>query len=1095
MNILIKFLALLFFFHPPCLAKHTKFISDYAALLAFKSSLRLEPHNILSTNWSSDTDFCSWYGVSCLHQRVVALQLPNLAIQGRVSSELANLTQLAVLDLSSNDLNGNLPSELGFLQQLRLLNVTRNSLDGTIPPNISRCRLLQQLHLSDNMIKGSIPQELGLLSQLRFLRINNNNLTGKIPSLLGNLSKLEYFYLHENDLEGEIPDEIGDLSNLRLLSFRGNNFTGSIPASIFNISRLQIVDLSINALSGELPSDLGNYLPMLEHLFLDSNRITGKIPVSLSNASKITLLFFTENDLLGNIPSEFGKLHELVWFEFEYNRISGAFPSSLFNISSLEILKARHNYLYGYLPHDLGTWLPNLREIFLSHNQFSGYLPSTICNASKLENLEVANNSFTGPIPMMLGNLVDLITLNLQHNLLENKPGATKLDFLNSLVTSRNLVYLILESNPLNGIFPESIGNLSSNIRVLDAADSGIRGNMPTSLGNLSSLIYLGLASNNLVGNVPPSFIGLQNLERLYLTGNKLEGPFPAELCSIGRLGLLHLGENRLSGAVPPCIGNLTELREMSIAANKFSSKLPSSFWRLVKLDRLNLSRNLLHGFFPSDVGTLKAMNIMDLSFNKFFGEIPNSTGSLQYLVSLDMSRNAFQGPIPDTFSNLLVLEYLDLSTNALSGVIPKSLELLRDLKYLNVSFNNLQGQVPKKGVFANINYRFLMGNPRLCGAPDLYILLCPAQGRKKTRKMSLILRTTVPVAATFLILVALFFTWMIWSRRKHVVGNNESDYPPRMGHQKITYYELLQATENFSQSNLVGSGSSGTVYKGTFSGGTVFAIKVFDMEWQGGLRNFDSECEILSNVRHRNLVKIVSTCSNLDLIAIVLEYMPNGSLDKRLYSDEGCLTLIERLNILIDVALAMEYLHHDYTVPIVHCDLKPANVLLDQDLTAHVADFGIAKMLSQEGNMAQTKTLGTIGYIAPEYGLDGQISTSSDVYSFGILLLETFTRKKPTEDMFSGDLSLHKWISLSFPDAVLDILDANLVSGLGFTRDTIDENQSQIKQLLILIINVAFLCLKELAEERINMREVVEQLKKIRAELTHSHTKYEEED
>ncbi|PHU24969.1 hypothetical protein BC332_03301 [Capsicum chinense] len=222
-----------------------------------------------------------------------------------------------------------------------------------------------------------------------------------------------------------------------------------------------------------------------------------------------------------------------------------------------------------------------------------------------------------------------------------------------------------------------------------------------------------------------------------------------------------------------------------------------------------------------------------------------------------------------------------------------------------------------------------------------------------------------------------------------------------------------------------------------------------------------------------------------LDFTAMVLEYMPNGSLKKKLYSEKNCLHLVERLNIMIDIALAMEYLHHDYTVPIMHCDLKPANVLLDQDLTAHVADFGIAKMLAQEGNIGQTKTLGTIGYIAPEYGLDGQVSTSSDVYSFGILLLETFTRKKTTNDMFRGNLSLHKWVCLSFPDAVLDILDADLVSDIGFRRVTVDENQSQIKQLLVLIINVAFLCLKELPEERINMREVVVQLKKIRAELT----------
>uniref|UniRef100_A0A1U7V4M9 Probable LRR receptor-like serine/threonine-protein kinase At3g47570 n=1 Tax=Nicotiana sylvestris TaxID=4096 RepID=A0A1U7V4M9_NICSY len=523
----------------------------------------------------------------------------------------------------------------------------------------------------------------------------------------------------------------------------------------------------------------------------------------------------------------------------------------------------------------------------------------------------------------MLGNLVHLKNLNLQNNLLGNKPGATYLDFLNSLVNCRNLEYLILESNPLNGMFPESIGNLSSKMKVLPAANCGIRGSIPISLGNLSSLIYLGLANNNLVGNVHPSFVGLQNLERLYLTGNKLQGPFPTELCSIQRLGVLHFGENRMSGSIPSCIGNLTELREMSIAANNFNYNLPSSFWRLIKLDGLNLSKNLLHGFLPSDVGNLKAVNIMDLYFNKFFGEIPNSIG------------------------------------NVLIGMIPKSLELLRDLKYLNVSFNNLQGEVPKKGVFANLSYRFLMGNPRLCGAPDLHIPLCPAQGSRTTRKKSLILGTTVPAVSTFLILVALFFTWMIWSRKKHVKSKNGSDSSFRIGHQKISYYELLQATENFSQSNLLGSGSSGTVYKDKLSGDNVFAIKVFDMQWQGALKVFDSECEILSNVRHRNLVKIVSTCSNMDFVAMVLEYMPNGSLDKRLYSDRNCLSLVERLNIMIDVALAMEYLHHDYTVPIVHCDLKPANLLLDQDLIAHVADFGIAKMLAQEGNIAQSQDSG----------------------------------------------------------------------------------------------------------------------------------------
>ncbi|XP_019182899.1 PREDICTED: receptor kinase-like protein Xa21 [Ipomoea nil] len=225
--------------------------------------------------------------------------------------------------------------------------------------------------------------------------------------------------------------------------------------------------------------------------------------------------------------------------------------------------------------------------------------------------------------------------------------------------------------------------------------------------------------------------------------------------------------------------------------------------------------------------------------------------------------------------------------------------------------------------------------------------------------------------------------------------------------------------------------------------------------------------------------------------MAIILEFIPNGSLDKWLYSDRQHLSLVQRIDIVTDIAMALEYLHHDYTVPIVHCDLKPSNVLLDEDLVAHVADFGISKVFTQDETLVQTKTLGTIGYLAPEYGQDGHVSTSSDVYSFGILLLETFTRKKPTDDMFSGDLTLQKWVSCSLPDALMEVLDADLfVDELGWTRDCSSSSSSgsiqiRIEQLLASIIHVALLCLKESPEDRINTRNVVIQLKKIKAEFS----------
>ncbi|XP_011097228.1 receptor kinase-like protein Xa21 [Sesamum indicum] len=1075
------FWFLIFSFPSSCSALETN-ATDYEALMAFKSHLLLQQDSILATNWSSTAHFCSWFGVRCLNQRVISLLLSGLALQGQLSSDIANMSNLVVIDLSSNDLGGVLPSELGFLQQLRVLNVTKNSLQGRIPANLSQCGELQELDLSYNFIAGSIPEELGRLSNLRHLAVDHNNLTGRIPASLGNFSKLEYFYLHENDLVGEIPVELGKLASVTVMALRGNNHTGSIPDSIFNISTMQVMDLSINGLSGQLPKSLGSHLSSLEHLFLDSNRITGRIPTFLSNASKLTKLFLTENDLSGNIPNEFSELQNLEWFEFEYNQISGGIPYSLFNITSLQILKTRHNYLSGDLPHDLGNWLPNLREIFLSHNQFSGEIPPSICNATKLTTLEASNNSFNGPVPMMLGNLVALEHLNLQVNLLVNNPLSTRLDFFDSLVNCRNLQYLVLDSNPLNGIIPDSVGNLSSNLKVLTAISCKLKGGIPHSIGNLSSLHFLGLSNNNLQGKVPSSFVGLQNLERIYLTGNKLEGTIPTEFCSIQVLGILHLGENSFSGSIPLCFQNLTELREISLAANRLNSTVPLRFWDLVKVEGVNLSRNQLHGMLPVEMGNLKAVNIIDLSSNNFSGEIPNSVGSLQNLLALDMSQNKFQGPIPNSLSNLIVIEFLDLSLNELSGGIPPSLGSLRDLKYLNLSFNMLQGEIPTTGVFTNITSENLMGNPNLCGAPKLNFPMCSARGPGQGKKSSLVLKITIPIAATLLVVICLL-VWLSLSRKKHLKNPTGSDSVP-IGHQVISYYELLRATESFSESNLLGKGSSGMVYKADLSDGTVAAIKVFNMEYTRALQNFDAECEVLSNVRHRNLVKIISICSNMDFKAMVLEFMPNGSLDKWLHFESNSLSLVQRLDIVIDVAMAIEYLHHDYMMPIVHCDLKPSNVLLDEDMTAHVADFGIAKILAQDEELIRTKTLGTIGYIAPEFGLDGHVSTKVDIYSFGILLLETFTGKRPTDNMFREGLSLHQWVIKSFPGALREVLDPNLIYDLNSGEEGVTKKQSQVGELLVPIIHVALLCLKESPEERIDMRGISVQLKKIRAEL-----------
>ncbi|XP_059286823.1 receptor kinase-like protein Xa21, partial [Lycium ferocissimum] len=176
----------------------------------------------------------------------------------------------------------------------------------------------------------------------------------------------------------------------------------------------------------------------------------------------------------------------------------------------------------------------------------------------------------------------------------------------------------------------------------------------------------------------------------------------------------------------------------------------------------------------------------------------------------------------------------------------------------------------------------------------------------------------------------------------------------------RLSYFELAQATGGFSQCNLIGSGSYSSVYKGVLANGMVLAVKVFKLQLEGTFSSFYTECEVLRSLRHRNLTKVITSCSNPDFKALVLEYMSNGSLEEWLHSNDNFLNDIQRLDIMIDVANALEYLHHGYSTPVVHCDIKPSNILLDEDMTAHVTDFGVSKLLSEGESISHTKTLAT---------------------------------------------------------------------------------------------------------------------------------------
>ncbi|KAG8502414.1 hypothetical protein CXB51_000447 [Gossypium anomalum] len=730
------------------------------------------------------------------------------------------------------------------------------------------------------------------------------------------------------------------------------------------------------------------------------------------------------------------------------------------------------NQLSSHLPSNMGLFLPNMEQLYLDGNHLVGSFPMYISNASQLTFLDMSSNYFSGSIPDNLGNLRNLKILNLENNNLTS----SGMSFLFSLTNCRVLENFLFDSNPfMSGELPRVVGNLSSSLERFSAPRCNIRGSIPSEIGNLSHLINIKLGGNKLIGQIPSTIGGLEELQSLSLEDNKLEGSIPSELCHLNKLAFLFLTNNKLSGPIPSCLGDLTSLRQLFLDSNMFSSSIPSTLTRLNYLLILYLSSNSPSGPLPIDIGKWKVLTSLDLSNNQFSGDIPTGVADLKDLTHFSLSNNRIMGSILESFDELLSLEFLDLSRNNLSGEIPKSLEKLRYLKYFNVSFNRLEGEIPEGGSFGNYTIESFKGNEALCGATRLHVPNCktrPQRNSKAKTKLKLIIYVALPIASTILI-VALIIIILQNGRRKDKLPTQEDI--PLGTWRRFSYHELRQATDGFNDSRLLGNGSYGSVFQGTLPDGTIIVVKVFKLELEGTFKSFDVECDVLRNTRHRNLVKVLSSCSNdLNFKALVLEFMPNGSLDKWLYSNNQYLDILQRLKIMIDVASALEYLHHGNATPVVHCDLKPNNVLLDEDMVAHLSDFGIAKLLCEDISMIQTMTMATFGYIAPEYGIEGIVSTKGDVYSFGILLMEIITRKKPTDDMFAGGRSLKSWVIESMSSSLNQVVDPKLLNNIG-------REHLKVKNCALSILQLGLEFCVELANERLHMKDIVTKLKKIK--------------
>ncbi|KAJ0768817.1 putative protein kinase RLK-Pelle-LRR-XI-1 family [Helianthus annuus] len=703
---------------------------------------------------------------------------------------------------------------------------------------------------------------------------------------------------------------------------------------------------------------------------------------------------------LGNL--DFSSFSNLKSLHIDYCGLKGSIPEQIGVLSNLTELSLSGNQLTGKLPVSLAN-LTHLEALYLSNNNFSGNLPDSFTNLIRLKSLSLSKNSFSGEFPASLTNLIHLKSLSLSYNSFSGKLPA----LLTNLI---HLESLSLSSNNFSGELPVSLTNLT-HLKYLGLSSNNFSGNLPVWLTKLAQLEYLSLYDNNFSGELPISLASLTHLKYLYLNRNNLTGPIPPSYGSMLNLRELDLSRNKLNASMPNELStNMSSLSYLDVSSNQLSGNL--SFQSPCNLHHLNLSMNHMTGIITSLL-VCNHLEYLDLSSNNFFGEELNSL-EFQYLIFLNQSLNknlTSIAPGPSSIQN----RETGLSCNALSGQ------------------STCKKHMPRHKLIHHLTIIFLPIIVGLC----FLLLVCVCYKKHNS--------TQTKIQPEII-------------RHGNVCSILNYDGT-------IAYEDFINATEDFDLKYCIGTGGYGSIYEAKLPDGQTFALKKlhgFEAKQPTFDQSFKNEVQVLTNLRHKNIVKLYGFCLHNKCNFLVYEYMEKGSLFCALSDSELAVQVdwIKRVNIIKDVAHALAYMHHDCSPPIVHRDISTNNILLNSELEGFVADFGAARLLDPDSSN-QTVIAGTLGYIAPELAYNMIVTEKCDVYSFGVVAFETIGGKHPGDLLSSLNYSTTRGITLE------NILDKRLP----YPTDL------SIEKEIVRVCNVAAGCILTDPKCRPTMREVSEEL------------------
>ncbi|XP_062094612.1 probable leucine-rich repeat receptor-like serine/threonine-protein kinase At3g14840 isoform X1 [Humulus lupulus] len=850
--------------------------------------------------------------------------------------------------------------------------------------------------------------------------------------------------------------------HIQSFSFSEQNLDGKLPSSLWKLPYLKEVDLRRNFLSGSIPPEWGS--TKLERLAISVNNLSGPIPAELGNITTLKYLNMESNLFSETIPYELGKLVNLEYLSLNANNLTGQFPLSLTNLSKLWALGIHSNYFTGRIP-EFGNW-------------------------KQLQILDMQASGFSGPIPPSISTLANLQQLRI---------------------------------TDLNGENSSDFPDLSkmTDLSKLTMRSCNLRGNIPQYILNLRMLIGLDLSFNKLEGPLPN--FQILPLSYIYLTSNLLSGPIPAWM-NISRAKNIDISYNNfseisepstcqdhfnhfqstsghenssmLSKCLAPCSKDYYSLhincggKETTIGGIKYEGDEvfggpaylfhnSANTWGFSNTGHFRNSQEVRE-YIVNNVSRLRMNNselyttarISPLSLTYFARCLRNGN----YTVKLHFAEIVFRNDRSYASAGRRVFDVYVQGKRELSDFNIKEeakgvdKEFIKVIKAVVVSHNTLEIRLQWTGKGTKIV-------PKLGNYGSLISAISIESGEGHFSKTKIIIGLVVAVSAcaTLLAIVA-FGLHRRKAKRKRTATNNDliwtstnlkrgDDQP------ELHFFELdsiLMATNKFSITNKLGQGGFGPVYKGQLHGKEV-AVKRLSSSSSQGYEEFRNEIILISKLQHRNLVKLIGCCIENEEKLLIYEFMLNKSLDTFIFDDRRRVELdwAIRFNIIDGIARGLVYLHRDSSLRVIHRDLKASNILLDEKMTPKISDFGLARIFEGTLDLANThRVVGTIGYMSPEYAFRGIFSEKSDVFSYGVLLLEIISGKKNTsfkdEDQYQG-LIAYSWQLWSEG------------RGIELVDEALGESYNESEALKC--IHIGLLCVQDFATDRPSMAQVASML------------------